>query len=241
VELVLPLGLFGAGEALGLSASQRRTLARAAAERTGDYSYDILVPTLTGTTSITLDQLPPGASLSLRMVALDPAGNMSSPSAIASGRTLPDHVPPTRPRGLRLVNARDNGIELQWNPSHDDDLVAYYELSATARGSRHGGSAGCVHHRFCTGGASHITQMDTLCVNPRCIVGPLSAKTAYRIAVTAVDWAGNRSRPGHIRLSTTARTNFTPDEIEVSSGRSGDFTAAFMSLGASLLRLATGH
>jgi large repetitive protein len=120
--------------------------------------------------------------------ARDLAGNWSSPSPEACGRTL-ETVPPSPPPALVARAKSDTEVELAWGNSTADAGIARYEVSRDGA-------------RFAQGPATHTHQ------------GGLKPARRYCYDVVAVDEAGNRSQPSSACAETPDLTAPTaPGEL----------------------------
>ncbi|WP_240665842.1 lytic polysaccharide monooxygenase [Agromyces sp. LHK192] len=123
-----------------------------------------------------------------RVAALDAAGNASAWSPVFQVTTgsadLPDTSSPTVPADLHSMSTTASGVELMWSPAMDDrDVVAYRVERATGSGA--------------------FGQVAQVAVARHVDTG-LSAATAYRYRVAAVDAAGNVSAWSAVFSVTTA-------------------------------------
>jgi Fibronectin type III domain len=95
------------------------------------YKFGIKVGETTGT-SADVTPLPESYTATYTVVAIDTAGNRSSPSAPRTATTL-DMTPPGPPGALRPIPQGGN-ISLSWGAATDNVAVAGYQLSRLADG-----------------------------------------------------------------------------------------------------------
>lgn len=81
----------------------------------------------TGDTRVINGDLKPGTRYCYSVVAIDPAGRASLPSAPACAQTL-DTDGPTPPRDVKVAVRGANVAEFTWSPSTDDVGVTAYEV-----------------------------------------------------------------------------------------------------------------
>lgn len=131
--------------------------------------------------------LVPSTTYAYTVRALDAAQNISGPSAAASATTLstPDMTPPTAPTLLSAVGVTHSQVNLGWQASTDNDLLANYRVYR-------GGALIIVLPSTST------TYQDT----------GLSPSTTYSYNVDAVDAAGNVSS---LSATADATTPAAPD------------------------------
>lgn len=136
------------------------------------------------TSTLTVTDLVPGQSVTLEVVALDAAGNVSPPSP-STRITVPgpaDTVPPSAPGTPVASGLTSRSVTLTWAPSTDDTRVATYSVAELA----------------VLGGVRCATTQTTSVT-----MGWLSPNTTYVFVVTAIDWLGNESpRSGSVTVTT---------------------------------------
>ncbi|MGM1063874.1 fibronectin type III domain-containing protein [Saccharothrix sp. Mg75] len=161
----------------------------AATDNIGVTAYELfnnstLVTTVTGT-STTVDGLAADTEYTFTVVALDAAGNRSTPSAPVTARTkaVPDTQAPTTPANLTATAVTQTGATLSWSAASDNTGVTAYELF------------------------NNSTLVTTVTDTTATVTG-LSADTEYTFAVVAVDAAGNRSAAS---APAVVRTPAAPD------------------------------
>jgi chitodextrinase len=135
-------------------------------------------------TGYTAGGLAPGRTYAFQVTARDAAGNESMPSAMLSVRTpSPDLEPPTAPQNLRARKRTTTSFELAWDPATDNVGVIGYRVY----------------------GADGVAEVS----GTTYVATGLEPATAYGFQVTAVDAAGNESRPTSL-LTPTRRLDVTP-------------------------------
>lgn len=142
-----------------------------------------LIATIAGT-SYTDNSLSPHTEYSYSVVALDQAGNASTPAELST-TTLGDGEPPSVPGSLAGTPGLFS-IQLSWNPSSDNMGVTDYQVW---RGS---------------------TLIATV-ASPGYTDNNLQIATQYSYQVIALDAAGNASAPAGVTLSTLADTQGPTD------------------------------
>ncbi|MGI9823569.1 lytic polysaccharide monooxygenase [Agromyces sp. Marseille-Q5079] len=123
-----------------------------------------------------------------RVAAVDAAGNVSAWSSVLSTSTgaasQPDTQAPTAPTGVHSMATTASSVDLMWTASADDRGVTAYRVErATATGA--------------------FAQVAQVAGTSRLDQG-LTASTAYRYRVAAVDAAGNVSAYSAVFSVTTA-------------------------------------
>lgn len=126
-----------------------------------------------------------------RVIAIDAAGNKSTPSALVSVTTpkIPqstDSQPPTKPANLKATAVSSRQIDLTWQASTDDTAVVRYDI----------------YRRQGSGTAQKIGSSQTTAFGD----STLAANTSYTYYVVALDGAGNTSD----RSSTATAKTKTP-------------------------------
>ena len=159
---------------------------RAATDNTGVTGYRVVrngttVKTVTGTSFNDIG-LKASTAYRYQVIALDAAGNASSPAAAsATTKKAPDTQAPSKPGSLKAV-ADVTSITLNWSAATDDTGVTGYRVV------RNDGTTKTV-----TGTSFNDTG--------------LKSSTAYRYQVIALDAAGNASSPA----AASATTKKAPD------------------------------
>jgi fibronectin type 3 domain-containing protein len=150
------------------------------------------VGTATGT-SFSNTGLTASTSYSYRVRATDAAGNLSGYSNVASATTgqAPDTTAPTAPTSLTATVAGMTQINLAWTASTDNVGVTGYNVSRCQ-------GASCTN--FAVVGTSTTTAFSST---------GLTAGTAYRHRVQAVDAAGNLSATSNTVAATTQSSTDT--------------------------------
>lgn len=123
-------------------------------------------------------------SYELILSATDSSGLVASTSVQVP--VLPDTTPPTAPTGLVASATGSNAIDLVWNPSSDNAVVALYRIER------------------CTGpGCTDFSEID---VSPDTTFTDfgLSPMTRYRYQIRAVDPTGNMSLHSNVSGAQTA-------------------------------------
>jgi chitodextrinase len=136
---------------------------------------------------------------SYTVVAVDAAGNVSQPSATASGVTLkvPDTKKPSVPTRVRVTGRSMSSIVLAWSPSVDDIGVTAYQIF------RNGTQVGSV-------------------VGTRFRDSGLRSKTTYTYQIRAVDAAGNASAlTARVRGTTLTTPDTMPPSVPSGFGSPG--------------------
>jgi chitodextrinase len=136
---------------------------------------------------------------SYTVIAVDAAGNVSQPSATASGVTLkvPDTKKPSVPTRLHVTGRSTSSIVLAWSPSVDDIGVTAYQIF------RNGTQVGSV-------------------VGTRFRDSGLRSKTTYTYQIRAVDAAGNASAlTARVRGTTLTTPDTTPPSVPSGFGSPG--------------------
>ena len=160
----------------------------ASTDNVGVNGYDVSVgsssPIRVTALSDTAAGLVCGSSVTVNVVAVDRAGNRSTPAtatAAASACPTADTTAPSTPTGLSVPSATQNGITLNWTASTDDVGVGGYDVyqgsTLVARTS-----ASSTSYAFAN----------------------VSCGTAYTLSVDAYDAAGNQSPRATINASTAA-------------------------------------
>ena len=128
----------------------------------------------------TVANLAPATAYSFRVIAVDAAGNASSPSGAVSATTTgtPDTTAPTTPLGVTATVAPDRSITVQWLAAGDDVAVVRYRVL------RDGASIG-------EPATATLTDAET------------APATTYRYRVLALDAAGNASAASAEVVATT--------------------------------------
>ena len=128
----------------------------------------------------TVANLAPATAYSFRVIAVDGAGNASSPSGAVSASTAgtPDTVAPSSPLGVSAIVAPDRSITVHWLAATDDVGVARYRVL------RDGVSIG-------EPTATTLTDAAT------------APATSYRYRVVALDASGNLSVASAEVVATT--------------------------------------
>lgn len=143
--------------------------------------------------------LTTNSTYSYTVVSVDAAGNVSNPSAVASGVTLkvPDIKKPTVPTRVRVTGRSTNTIVVAWTASTDDIGVTAYQVF------RNGSQVGTVTGtRFRDNG--------------------LTPKTTYTYQVLALDAAGNMSAlSAKVRAVTLTTPDTTPPSVPAGFAASG--------------------
>ena len=141
------------------------------------------------TTSYSDTTVAGGTGYSYTVTALDAAGNVSSPSNVASVTTSVDVAPPTAPTNVAASPTGNGGVSLDWTASTDDSGVA-----PSYRVFRDGALVGV------TTRASYTDQ-------------GLIAGSTYSYYVVAVDSSGNASAPsGTISVTLSPTLVLTPTD-----------------------------
>ena len=136
------------------------------------------LPELPGEATRLEDQgLSPATRYCYSVVAVDAAGNASTPSQPACA-TTPDLVPPTAPRGVETVARSAGEVLLRWKESTDDVGVAGYEVLRDGQ---------------------VMARADGL----RAAIAGLGPAAEWCHAVRAYDAAGNRSEPSAFACART--------------------------------------
>lgn len=125
-----------------------------------------------------------------RVVAVDGAGNLSSPSAEASATVLPpDEQAPTAPAGLTAVVSGAD-VQLGWTASQDDVGVTGYEVHRS-------GTSG-----FVPGAATRVTTVPATSFTDQA-----RPPGTWHYRVLALDAAGNTSAPSAQASATVVSTD----------------------------------
>ncbi|MFD0586607.1 lytic polysaccharide monooxygenase [Paenibacillus sp. GCM10027627] len=150
------------------------------------YSGTTLVGTVSGATlSYTATGLSPASTYPYHVVAVDAAGNVSTPSAVVNATTLPpiiDIDPPSAPGGLHVMGTpTSTSIQIMWSPSTDNIGVTGYKIYQ---------------------GSTLIatTTENTLSFT----ASGLTPSTTYTFTVYAFDAAQNQSGPSTVQGTTAA-------------------------------------
>ncbi len=199
--------------AVGTSGSSIRVSWTASSDNVGVVAYDVysdgsLFVTVIGSTTV-YDHtgLAAGSTHRYVVIAKDAAGNLSAPSASASGSTFipADLSAPSVPGGLTVSVLNTTSIQVSWTPSTDNVGVTGYALYRNGVLIANTGSS--------------VTSL---------VDGPLQNSTAYSYAVDAFDGAGNHSGASALVSGTTLGVVFS-DGFE-----SGNLSAWSASVGASV-------
>lgn len=170
----------GTPTASGITATSATLTWAASSDDVGVTRYDVLSSTGTTlasstTTSASLTGLTADTAYTVRVVARDAAGNVSSPSSAVTFRTLTgtvvDTTPPTTPGTPVISGITQTGATITWTASTDNVGVTGYEVQ-TATGVRLTSTTGTT-----------VTLAN------------LTPDTAYSVRVIATDAAGNLSTP----------------------------------------------
>src|SRR4051812_10888530 len=158
----------------------------ASTDNIGVMGYDVSVgsssPVLMTALSKTAASLVCGSNVTVKVVAVDRAGNRSMPAtatAAASACPTADTTAPTTPSGLSVPSATQNGITLNWTASTDDVGVGGYDVY---QGSTLVARTSSTSYAFAN----------------------LSCGTAYTLSVDAYDAAANQAPTATINASTAA-------------------------------------
>lgn len=135
--------------------------------------------------------LPSGTSFSYQVIAMDTAGNASSPSSPATTSTLTPQ-PPTTPGSLTANPAGSTQINLSWTASTSNVGLANYVVQR-CQGAN------------CSNFANIGTSSGTSYNDPQ-----LTPSTSYSYQVQAVDTAGNSSQFSNVATTTTASPSSGP-------------------------------
>ncbi|MFD0418368.1 PQQ-dependent sugar dehydrogenase [Streptomyces sp. NPDC127108] len=166
------------------------------------YQHGQLMKQVDGDTlATTVTGLTPETSYDWTVFARDAASNVSDASNAVTVATLPappDDEPPSVPADLRTTGKTATSVDLAWTPSTDNVKVTRYEIH------RDGAAAGTSETASTT-------------------VAGLTAGTAYKFKVRAVDAKGNKSAFGPEISVTTAgsQPGGTPDPGTVKTLASG--------------------
>ncbi len=142
----------------------------------------------TTTTSYSNTGLLTKTTYRYRVQAIDAAGNHGNTSNIVAATTstlTQDTSPPTMPARLTATASSPTQIDLTWTASTDNVGVTGYQVQRCYR-------ANCVNFAPLT--TTTITRYSNT---------GLTAKTAYRYRVRAMDAAGGRSRYSNVAMATT--------------------------------------
>ena len=139
----------------------------------------------TASTNCEVNGLSPGTEYSIKITAIDAAGNESNHSDPVKVTTKhQDNEPPSIPQGVMLTGLTESSISLTWEESIDDVSVSGY-------------------HIFLDG------EMKGTSINNQYLISNLSPDTQYEITVSAFDTKGNISAQSDPIYATTKK----PDEI----------------------------
>ncbi|NWA37016.1 fibronectin type III domain-containing protein [Pseudomonas reactans] len=128
----------------------------------------------TGTTAV-LRNLASATTYTVSVVAVDAAGNTSTPSAaiqVTTEQVIIDTTAPSVPTALSVNNVTDSSVSLSWNASTDNVAVTGYKVKYTPEG-----------------GVSKTIDVTTTACN----LNDLSADTQYSFCVAAFDASKNIS------------------------------------------------
>jgi chitodextrinase len=151
-------------------------------------------------TTTVLSSLVPSFTVSVRVLAVDAAGNRSAFSAPGTGTTAPDVSPPTTPGNLRMTGTTPSSVSLAWDRSSDRWGFTYQVLmDGEVVGSSHQG-AERFRQRHLAPGSTH-----TFAVRARDNSGNLS-QTSNPVTVTlpASDDTTAPTAPRNLTATTPA-------------------------------------
>ncbi|MGI5146788.1 fibronectin type III domain-containing protein [Plantactinospora sp. CA-294935] len=151
---------------------------------------DIAMLHRTPTNSIVISGMLPSRTYTFGVWALDAAGNRSAaPPSLRFTMPPGDGQPPTPPVALTVGAVGETTVDLRWGPSTDNVLLAQYEvLSFTLTGNTVVG---------------RVYLMPPAYPRTSTTISGLTPRTTYRLAVRAVDEAGNPSALSNTVTVTT--------------------------------------
>jgi fibronectin type 3 domain-containing protein len=153
------------------------------------------------TTAFSDTTLAPSTTYNYQIVATDAAGNLSSPSNIATVTTQADTTPPTAPTNLAAIVASNTQINLSWTASTDNVGVTNYLVQRCA-------SPGCsAFAQIGTTGGPGTTFNDTAAL----------PSTSYTYQVLATDAALNQSLPSNMVTAITSGPPAAPSGLTASA------------------------
>lgn len=136
----------------------------------------------------TLTGLAPGSSRWVRVVAVDAAGNASTPTAAVSISSAADAIPPTAATGLSADSITETTATLSWTHATDNDQLQSYIVDR---------QVGAQWQTVTTIGASSSSYG----------LSGLELATSYTYALRAVDRSGNIGpRSSSVTFSTLSDT-----------------------------------
>ncbi|GAA3744171.1 hypothetical protein GCM10022225_29730 [Plantactinospora mayteni] len=151
---------------------------------------DIAMLHRTPTNSIVISGMLPSRTYTFGVWAVDAAGNRSAaPPSLRFTMPPGDGQPPTPPVALTVGAVGENTVGLRWGASADNVLLAQYEvLSLTPTGNTVVG---------------RVYLMPPAYPSTSTTIAGLTPRTTYRLAVRAVDEAGNPSALSNVVTVTT--------------------------------------
>jgi fibronectin type 3 domain-containing protein len=186
------------------AAAQSVAIATTTASATIRYTSDGSAPT---TTTGTVYSAPVSVSATSTLRAIAYRSGYISSAVASAAYTIgpPDHLAPTVPTNLAATATSSTGISLAWTPSTDNVGVTGYRIYRTT-------------------GTTALAQVGTS-TNPAYSDTGLTAFTAYRYTVDALDAAGNASAQSAVATASTlqlpTRNAFTQIEAETYDSATG--------------------
>lgn len=181
-------------------------------ENTG-FEFNQQDDVITGHLKPYLNVLPNGATVHFSVGASFPDGTNQHALPVAywvNGKKAsgadgkPDQSAPTTPSGLKSFSVTSDSIGLSWEPSMDNTRVDHYVVTCKSPGS--------------TGISKTVTGI-------KVTISGLTAATTYALTVSAVDTAGNASKPSNtLTVTTGSATNDNAPPSVPSGLKASDIT-----------------
>ncbi|MFC6018829.1 cellulose binding domain-containing protein [Plantactinospora solaniradicis] len=154
---------------------------------------DVGVMRTTTTNSILITGMLPSRTYTFSVWAVDAAGNRSTaPPALRFTQPPGDSQPPTAPSALAVRTVGETSVNLGWDPSTDNVLLAQYDvLSVTPTGNTV---------------VARVWLLPPAYPSTSVTVTGLTPGTTYTFAVRALDEAGNHSALSNPVTVTTGPT-----------------------------------
>ncbi|WP_422772711.1 fibronectin type III domain-containing protein [Plantactinospora sp. WMMC1484] len=151
---------------------------------------DVAMLHRTPTNSIVITGMSPSRTYTFGVSAVDAAGNRSAgPPSLRFTMPPGDDQPPSTPAGLTVDAVGETTVDLRWGASRDNVQLSRYEvLSLTPTGSTVVG---------------WVYLMPPAYPRTATTVSGLAPRTTYRLAVRALDEAGNASALSNVVTVTT--------------------------------------